>query len=65
MSREVYEAAYARFPHLPEDQRVRWAERVSHSIPLQVAYSLTGPLLYGKYEPADYTDDTASKKGPK
>lgn len=60
----AYRKAYDRFPALPHEQRVLWAEKVANTVGLQVAYSTSGPLLTGKYEPADYLDDTFTKKGP-
>ncbi len=57
----AFKAAYDRFPNLPEERRVAWAERIANSIPLQLAYSLTGPTLSGRFEPGDYLNDDGTK----
>lgn len=58
-----FKAAYARFPALDEKRRVEWAEQVASSTALQLIYSVTGPVLYGKYAAEDYLSDDKPRMG--
>lgn len=59
---DLFIEAYNRFPAASQEFRLRWAHRIVKSTGLQVAYSLTGPVLDGKYAAEDYLNDTDSKR---